>query len=221
MRMARPSWRTPALLTSTRIGPKRSCTSSNAAPMPRVPPVTSAQRSWPLWRALSGTGLATLLPADDAGTPHEPGAEGGQGDGGARRQQTLLLGPRERGRDRGGRRVGGAIDVDRDLLARQPQLGRGRLDDADVGLMGDEQVDVVDRAARALERLAAGADHAAHRVAVDLAAFHAQDARVALRVEEVGLLAVGAQHEAADAQFEVLAARDDHGAGAVAEDHGR
>src|SRR5919109_3208306 len=191
IRMARPSWRTPALLTSTRTRPKRSCSSSKAAltcaasptsactspdvrprratfhpsasrrsaiaaPMPRVPPVTSAQPSWPLWRALSGTGLATLLPADDAGTPHEPGAEGGQGDGGARRQQTLLLGPRERGRDRGGRRVGGAIDVDRDLLARQPQLGRGRLDDADVGLMGDEQVDVVDRAARALERLAAG-----------------------------------------------------------------
>src|SRR5919109_569837 len=165
MRMARPSWRTPALLTSTRIGPKRSCTSSNAAltcsalptsactspdvrprratfhpsasrrsaiaaPMPRVPPVTSAQPSWPLLRAGSGTGLATLLPADDARAPHEAGAEGGQGEG--------------------------------------------------------------------------GAGHAADGVAVDLAALHAQHALVALGVEEVGLLAVGAQDEAADPQLEVV-----------------
>src|SRR5919108_437587 len=194
MRMARPSWRTPALLTSTRIGPKRSCSSSKAAltcaasptsactspdvrprratfhpsasrrsaiaaPMPRVPPVTSAQPSWPFLRALSGTGLATLLPADDARAPDEPGAEGGQGDGGAGLQAPFLLGSSERERDRRGRRVGGAIDVDRDLLARQAELGRRGLDDPHVGLVGDEEVDVVDGAAGASERLAAGAHH--------------------------------------------------------------
>ena len=70
------------------------------------------------------------------------------------------------------------------------------------------------------ERLAGGRGHAPHGVAVDVGALHAQHALVALGVEQVGLCAVGAEHEAADAELE-LAARDDHGAGAVAEEHGR
>ena len=72
----------------------------------------------------------------------------------------------------------------------------------------------------ARERLAAGGGHPPHGVAVDVGALHAQHALVALGVEQVGLRAVGAEHEAADAELE-LAARDDHGAGAVAEEHGR
>ena len=90
----------------------------------------------------------------------------------------------------------------------------------DVGLVGDEEVDVVDGPPGALERLAGGRGHAPHGVAVDVGALHAQLALVALGVEQVGLRAVGAEHEAADAELE-LAAGDDHGAGAVAEEHGR
>src|SRR6476619_424413 len=185
MRMVRPSWRTPALLTSTRIGPKRSRTSAKAAwtcsglltsactspdvrprratlqpsvsrrsamaaPIPRVPPVTSAQPSWPL-RA----DMHALLPAHDARAPHEAGAEGGQGDGVTGLEAALALGLLERERDRGRRRVGHAVDVDDDLLGRNAELGRRGLDDADVGLVGDEEVDVLDGPAGALERLAA------------------------------------------------------------------
>src|SRR4051794_11098771 len=250
MRMVRPSWRTPALLTSTRIGPKRSRTSSKAAwtcsgsvtsactspdvrlrratfqpslsrrsamaaPMPRVPPVTSAQPSLPL-----GADMHALLPAHDARAPHEAGAEGGQGDGVTGLQAALALGLLERERDGGRRRVGHAVDVDDDLLARDAELARRSLDDADVGLMGDEEVDVLHGAPGTLERLAAGGGHPPHRVAIDVGPLHAQDALVALCVEQVGLRPIGAEHEAADAELE-LAARDDRGAGAVAEEHGR
>src|SRR6185295_9533372 len=250
MRMVRPSWRTPALLTSTRIGPKRSRTSSKAAwtcsgsltsactspderlrratfqpslsrrsamaaPMPRVPPVTRAQPSVPL-----GADMHALLPADQARAPHEAGAEGGQGDGVTGLEAALALGLLQGERDRGRGRVGHAVDVDDDLLRRDAELARRGLDDADVGLMGDEEVDVLHGPPGALERLAAGGRHAAHGVAVDVGPLHAQDALVALGVEQVGLRAVCAEDEAADAQLE-LAARDDHGAGAVAEEHGR
>src|SRR5512133_683742 len=250
MRMVRPSWRTPALLTSTRIGPKRSRTASKAAwtcsgsltsactspevrlrratfqpslsrrsamaaPMPRVPPVTRAQPSLP-----SRADMHALLPAHDARAPHEAGAEGGQGDGVTGLQAALALGLLQRERDRGRGRIGHTVEVDDDLLARNAQLRGGGLDDADVGLVGDEEVDVPDGAPGALERLAAGGGHPPHGVAVDVGALHAQDALVALGVEQVGLRSVGTEHEAADAELE-LAAGDDRGAGAVAEEHGR
>src|SRR3954451_2597300 len=250
MRMVRPSWRTPALLTSTRIGPKRSRTSAKAAwtcsgsltsactspevrlrratfqpslsrrsamaaPMPRVPPVTRAQPSLPL-----GADMHALLPAHDARAPHEASAEGGQGDGVTGLEAALALGLLEGEWDRRRRGVGHAVDVDDDLLQRHAQLGGGRVDDAHVGLVGDEEVDVLDRAPGALERLAAGSGHPPHGVAVDVGALHAQHPLVALGVEQVGLRAVGAEDEAADAQL-ARAAGDDHGAAAVAEEHGR
>src|SRR3954469_2547698 len=159
MRTARPSSRTPALLTSTRIGPC-SCSisskarltwsgsrtsqvarpsvatvhpslrrrSATAAPMPLVPPVTTAQP--PLCADMDA-----LLPAHDARAPHEAGAEGRQRDGGAGVQAALVFGLPERERDRGRARVGDAADVDGDLRGLDLQ-GRGRrLDDARVGLV--------------------------------------------------------------------------------------
>src|SRR5919107_6069760 len=177
IRMASPSWRSPALLTSTSTGPKRSCTSSNAVwtdagsptsactsplvrpsvatvkpscarrsaialPMPREPPVTSAT-------GLLGRGMDALLPRQDPGAPHEARAEGGERDGRARLQAALALGLVQRQRDRGARRVGDEVDVDEDLLRRHAEAPRGRLDDPRVGLVGDEEVDLVDAHARA------------------------------------------------------------------------
>src|SRR5690348_11750887 len=107
--------------------------------MPRVPPVTRAQPSWPL-RA----DILAFLPADHARAPHEAGAEGGQGKRVAWVQATFALGLLQRERDRRRRRVGDAVDVDHDLLAWDAELGGGGLDDADVGLVGDEEVDVAD-----------------------------------------------------------------------------
>src|SRR3954464_14989495 len=196
MRIARPSSRPPALLTSTTTGPKRSRTSSKAlttcsgsatsaftselpplresvatfqpssrslpaiaAPMPREPPVTSAQPP-------SGADMRALLPAHDARAPYEARAERRQGDDRARLQAAFALGLRERERDRRGRRVRDAVDVDHDLLGRKAELvARGR-EDPDVRLVGDEEVDVVDAQAGAGDRVAGRLDHAPDRVAV-------------------------------------------------------
>ena len=81
--------------------------------------------------APSGADMHALLPAHDARAPHEAGAEGGQ----ARRSRRASGGPSRSAcgqgeRDRGRRRVGHAVDVDDDLLARQAELVGGRLDDA-------------------------------------------------------------------------------------------
>src|SRR5215217_4345905 len=200
MRIARPSSRTPALLTSTSTGPKRSRTSSKAlttcsesatsaftsaplplrdsvatlkpssrslsaiaAPMPREPPVTSAQPP-------SGADIRALLPAHDARAPDEARAEGRQRDDRAGLEAPVALGVGEGERDRGRRRVRDPVDVDHDLLGRQAELVAGGRQDPHVRLVGDEEVDVVDRQAGALDRLAGRLDHAADRVAVDLAA---------------------------------------------------
>ncbi len=252
--MARPSWRTPALLTSTSTGPKRSRTAANAsctapasatsactsppvrasvatvkpssrrrsaiaAPIPRVPPVTSAQPS-PLRACLRPADMLALLPAHDPRAPHEARAEGGQRDRVTRVQPPVALGLAQRQRDRRRRRVGDAVDVQRDALAGEAELGRRRLDDARVGLVGDEQVDVVDADARPVERGPRRLHHPGDGVAVDLAALHAQGALVDLGVEQVGLGAVGVQLEAGAAAALVVAGGHDDGAGAVAEEHG-
>src|SRR3954463_10832917 len=163
--IARPSARIPALLISARIGPRDTRTRANAAitasrsptsasarpsratsqpsasrrsaiaaPIPRVPRVTTAQPS--------GRDIGALPPRHDPCAPDEPGAEGGEPDGRARFEQTVALGLPERERDRGRRRVGPAIDVQRDLLGRKPELGCSCLDDAGVGLVGDEEIEV-------------------------------------------------------------------------------
>src|SRR3954470_20655799 len=172
MRIARPSRVMPALLTSTAIEPKRSRTSPNArstsaaaptsactspperatvttrwpsarrrsaiaAPMPRVPPVTTAT-------VPSGAGMDTLLPAQHAGAPDEAGAEGGDGDRHAGPQDPVALGLMQRERDRRRGRVGDAADVEDDLLLRHAEVRGRRLDDPAVGLVGDEEVDVLD-----------------------------------------------------------------------------
>src|SRR3954454_4360417 len=171
MRIARPSLRTPALLTSTSTGPKRSRTCSNAAttcsasatsaltsellplresvatlkpssrslpaiaaPMPREPPVTSAQPP-------SGADMRALLPAHDARAPHEAGAERRQRDDRARLEAPRALGLGQRERDRRRRGVRDLVDVDHELLGRQPELVGGRLQDPDIGLVGDEEID--------------------------------------------------------------------------------
>src|SRR5215207_10109342 len=180
--------------------------------MPRVPPVTTATVS-------SGAGMHPLLPGHDAGAPDEARAERGQGDGHAGLEQPVALGLVQGERDRGRRRVGRAVDVEDDLLGRDVQLGGHRVDDPAVGLVGDEEVDVVGGQPGALQGLRGRGAHAAHGVAVDLLALHAQHAGLGVGVQQVGLLAVGAQDEAGEAEVEV-AAGDDHGADAVAEEHG-
>src|SRR5918997_6291919 len=244
MRIASPSWRSPALLTSTSTGPYRSrtcakalsteagsptsaCTSplvrpsvttvspsspsrcAIALPIPRPPPVTSATPP-------SGTGMDALLPLHDARAPHEAAAERGERDGVAGLEVTALLGVVQRERDRRARRVGDRVDVGEDLLLGHLQAPRGGVDDALVGLVDDEHVDVVDGHPGAAQRLGRRLDHPLDGVAVDLLALHPQQPLLAPGVEQVAVLAVGGQHERRAAVREVAGLHDD-GRGAVGE----
>ena len=118
--------------------------------MPRVPPVTSAA---PRQARDSGA----LLERHDARAPHEAGAEGGQADGRARVQAAVALGLGQRERDRGGATCSPPGRRRRRPILGHAELERGRLDDPRVGLVGDEQVEVVDGQA--------GARRSASRVA--------------------------------------------------------
>src|SRR5436190_14160604 len=220
MRMARPSRWWPALLTSTCTGPKRSraatkarstasgsetsawmspplrlavatfiprsrSASVTAAPMPRVPPVTTAHPP-------SGTDMHALLPGHDTRTPDEPRAEGGQADAVAGAQRAVALGLPQGQGDRGRGRVRDVIEVERDALARHPELVGRRLDDSRVGLMGDEQVEVGRVQAAPVQRGLRRLHHAADGMAVDLATLHPDQPLVGIGVEQVPMDAVAA-----------------------------
>src|SRR4051794_39432676 len=163
MRIARPSWRSPALLTSTTTGPKRSRTSAKAASTDFASPTSACTsplvrpsvatvkpssrrrsaialpmpREPPVTSATgrSGRGMDALLVADDAGAPDEARAEGGERDGVAGPQATLALGLVQRERDRRAGGVGDRVHVDEDLLLGDAEAAGGGLDDARVGLM--------------------------------------------------------------------------------------
>ena len=225
IRIARPSSRMPALLTSTRTGPKRSRTSVEGAlhllgvgdvglhvgavaRQRRDGPAAVAQalgdrradaaRAAGDERAALRHGMGALLPRHDARAPHEAGAEGRQGDD----VRPGAGGPRSRP----GPGASG-IEADEVLAIRSTFTYRrsgGRPSSAaaasrmrELAWWATKQVDVVDGQPGALERDAAWRRPSADRVAVDLAALHLQDAGRALGVEQVGARAVGAQHEAA------------------------
>src|ERR687886_713502 len=98
----RVQWKAPLRLTSeleplresvATVQPSARSFSAIAAPMPREPPVTSAQPP-------SGADMRALLPADDARAPDEPRAERRQRDDRAGLEPTVALGLGERERDR-------------------------------------------------------------------------------------------------------------------------
>src|SRR5262249_31825586 len=89
----------PVRLTVTTLKPSSRRRWAIAAPMPRLPPVTTAQPS-------SRGDTSLLLPRDDPGAPREPGAECGEGDRVAGLEAAFGLGLGKRERDRRRRRVG-------------------------------------------------------------------------------------------------------------------
>ena len=99
-----------------------------AAPMPREPPVTSAQPR------------SAGSPFEDPRAPHEAGAERAQHDAVAR----LRLGLVQRQRQRRRADVAVPLDAVDDARRVEPQPPPDRLDDPRVGLVEDEQVDVVE-----------------------------------------------------------------------------
>src|SRR5674476_763816 len=82
------------------------------------------------------------LPLGEARAPREPGAEPGHQQHIALLQAAVLAGLVQADRDGGARRVAVALQVGEHLRLRESQTSRRGLDDADVGLVRHEQVDV-------------------------------------------------------------------------------
>ena len=95
-------------------------------------------------------------------------------------------------RDRGRRRVAGVVQHRRGALHRDAEALAGGLDDADVGLVGNDQRDVVGRDAGVRHRLLTRVDHDAHGPAEHLSPVHLQVA-ADLGVEEALGGAVGVE----------------------------
>ena len=112
---------------------------------------------------------------DDLRGVREAGAEGDEQGDVAALGLTLGDHPVEGERDRGGRGVALLGDVAGDLdPLGQLHRARHRVDDAHVGLVGHEHVEVVDRDAGAVERLLGGLGHREGRPAEDRVAQHHQ-----------------------------------------------
>src|SRR6478672_11375809 len=168
---------------------------------------------------------------DDLGGVRQPGAEGDEQGGVAAARLTLGHHPVQGQRDRGRRGVALVGDVAGDADPRGQLHGAGHgVDDAHVGLVGDEHVQLVDPDPGAVERLLADLRHREGRPAEDRVALHHQVrhhrlpggdhvAPVLALADQVELLAVGAPDDRADAGG--LAGTDDRGAGAVGEDERR
>src|SRR5260221_867010 len=131
----------------------------------------------------------------------------------------------QRQRHRRGGRVAVVVDRDHQFLQRHLELARRRLEDAHVGLVGNEPVDVVERhagrghgfARRLLQHAHGVLEHALpvhlqERRAEDAAARH-----VARHGQQAGLAAVGVQPAGVDSRL--VAGHQHRGAGAVAEQH--
>ena len=100
-----------------------------------------------------------------------------------------------------------------------PSFAQARRDDPGVGLVGDEQTQVVGGQARVRERSFGRLDHDAHRPSEHLRPVHLDRAAV-VRVQDVAERSVRAQVEAEHAA-RALAPLEHHRAGTVAEQDGR
>src|SRR5450756_313754 len=182
-------------------------------------------------RGRDAAAAPSQLPLGEARAPREPGAEPGHQQRIALLQAAVLAGLVQADRDGGARGVAVAVQVGEHLRLGESQTPRRGLDDADVGLVRHEQVDVFHGQPGVAEHLLARADHRARGELEDLAARHVhgvlvQAHRLVARrlaaaagrhVEIRRAAAVVAQVEAEDAA--VVGGLHEHGAGAVAEEH--
>ena len=117
------------------------------------------------------------------------------------------------------------VDGDDDLLGRHAELARQEIQDADVGLVRNQPVDLADVNAGLGAGVAGGAVQHRDGLLEDGLAVHAQEGvasdaavgDVAFGAEDLGLRAIGMQLGGQDAGL--VGSLEDHGAGAVAEQH--
>jgi hypothetical protein len=81
-----------------------------------------------------------------------------------------------------GRGVAVFVQIHEKSFHRNMQLGRDCLDDAQVCLVRNETLDVIDRQPGALDRLFRGRHHALHRMAINFAAGHFHGVELAVHV---------------------------------------
>jgi hypothetical protein len=126
---------------------------------------------------------------------------------------------RPRHRQRRGRAVAQHLDAVDDALARQPESFADRARDPRVRLVVHEQVDLLDRQSRLVERLQRRLAHPADRVAEHLRTVHHDLAIRKRRVQRPRVRSVGAEHDRPDrAVTGITSDRADHRrAGRVAE----
>ena len=141
-----------------------------AGPPPRrcraSAPVTSAQP----------VGAHAVSPLDRGRAPGEAGAEGGEQHAVARREPAVLGGARQRERDRGRRGVAKPSMQSTTRSAGSSSRSADRAHDPAVGLVVDEQVDVVEPSARGLDAPRACTRPGARRRAEGLVALHLDEA---------------------------------------------
>src|SRR5947209_19008822 len=140
--------------------------------MPREAPVTSAHPARP---GVVSAGTATS-PLDHDGAPDEASAEGAHENTAAGAKTAIADCEVKPQRERRGRRVPEQLDAVDHALPGQPEPLAERAGYAGIGLVVDEQVDVIEGDVRLLDRLEAGFGHPRHRVPVDLGAVHVDPA---------------------------------------------
>ena len=132
-------------------------------------------------------------------------------------EQPIVFGRDEAKRQRGRRGVAKVLDAVHDALGRELKLFRERAQNPAVGLVVDEQVDVLEREPGSLDRCQRRLAHPRHRVAVDLGPVHPQLAVGVGDLDRGRAGAVGAEHDRAD-RAELSGCGTEHDrAGAVAE----
>lgn len=112
------------------------------------------------------------LPADNGTGPGEAAAERDEQDDVAFFEAALALGFVEGDGDGGGGGVAVFVEVDEGLLRRHAEAVGDDRDDAGVGLMRDDEVDVFLRESGHFEGLLAGLAHAGDGVFEGFPAFH-------------------------------------------------
>ena len=166
-------------------------------------------RGWAKWAA----------PINDGGAPSEAGAERAEQDQLARLQAPGFLHVRKRERQRRRRRVAVLRDAVDDAVGGQVESLADGAEDPAVGLVVDEQVDVVQARAGRADRLHGGQRKPGDRLAEGLVAAHADRPLGARDDDVVGARAVRAEHDRPNAAVSLSRRLQHHRAGAVGE-HG-